>query len=44
LDALADVLKELARREGYVVKVEKPEGQCRTSGRTATRVRKAKAA
>ena len=44
LDALADVLKELARREGYVVRVEQPTAPPRRATRAAPRVRKAKAA
>jgi len=43
LDALADVLKELARREGYVIKVEQPADR-RASTRAIPRSRKVKAA
>jgi DNA-binding phage protein len=43
LDALADVLKELAGREGYVVRVEKAAPRRRAQARAA-RARKAKAA
>jgi DNA-binding phage protein len=43
LDTLADVLKELARREGYVVRVEQPAAPRRASARTP-RARKSKAA
>ena len=41
LDTLADVLKELARREGYVVRVEQPAAPRRASARTP-RARKSK--
>ena len=39
LDTLADVLKELARREGYVVRVERPAAPSRETSR-APRPRK----
>jgi hypothetical protein len=44
LDALSDVLKELASREGYIIKIEQPTDRRRTSGRAMPRTRKAKAA
>lgn len=44
LDALADVLKELATREGYIIKVEQPAVRRRSPSRVAPRVRRVKAA
>ena len=44
LDALADVLRELARREGYVVRVEQPVPRRRATARAPSKARKARAA
>jgi DNA-binding phage protein len=44
LDALSDVLRELARREGYEVRVTKPAPMRRKPARALPRPRKAKAA
>jgi DNA-binding phage protein len=40
LDALSDVLRELARREGYEIQVTKPAASRRKTARTALRARK----
>jgi DNA-binding phage protein len=44
LDALSAVLKEIARREGYIVKIEQSDPLRRPSARGAARTRKDKAA
>jgi DNA-binding phage protein len=44
LDALAAVLKEIARREGYIVKIEQSTPLRRPAARGAARTRKDKAA
>jgi DNA-binding phage protein len=44
LDTLADVLKELTRREGYVIKVEKKVARRRARAQAIPRMSRAKAA